>query len=304
MDLLEYQRQAARTDQHAHGDADPLLLPLLGLASEIGTLQGEFKKRLRDGVAHQAFQSKIADDLGDILWYAAAVASRLGLNLADIATDNLAKTQARWLPRLRAADAAFYDDEFPAAEQLPRRFTVMFAEIDTERGMRVQMTLDGVPVGAPLSDRAYEEIGYRWHDALHLAYVACLGWSPTMRGLMGRRRKSKPLLDEIEDGGRAVVLDEGIAAFTYDYARQHRYLDGVTAIDDHLLKTIRSAVVGLEVEDKTAADWEHAILQGFTVFRQLWHNNGGTVTGDLHARTLTFHQQGDTRATGRLRTVA
>jgi hypothetical protein len=41
MELLEYQRQAARTDQHAHADADPLLVPLLGLAGEIGTLQGE-----------------------------------------------------------------------------------------------------------------------------------------------------------------------------------------------------------------------------------------------------------------------
>jgi len=304
MELLEYQRQAARTDQHAHADADPLLVPLLGLAGEIGTLQGEYKKRLRDGSAHEGFQSKVAEDLGDILWYSAAVASRLGLNLADIAAANLAKTRARWLPGLRVAGTAFYDDGFPATEQLPRRFTVVFEEIGTDRGMRVQMTLDGAPVGAPLSDRAYEEIGYRWHDALHLAYVACLGWSPTMRGLMQRRRKSKPLLDEIEDGGRAVVLDEGIAAFTYDYARQHRYLDGVTAIDDHLLKTIRSAVVGLEVEDKTAADWEHAVLQGFTVFRELWHNNGGTVIADLHARTLTYQQQGEAHATGRLRAAA
>jgi len=294
MELTEYQRQARRTDQRAHADADPMLVPLFGLATEVGSLLGQFKKKLRDGDAHEQFRDLAAEDLGDILWYCATAASTLGLSLGDIAAGNLAKTHARWLPALRLADASLLDSGFAPHEQFPRRFEIFFEVVDTDRGPRVQMTMDGRPVGNTLSDNAWEDMGYRWHDALHLAYVACLGWSPTMRGLMGHRRRSNPQLDEVEDGGRAIVLDEGIAAFTYDYARKHRYLDGITTIDDQLLKTIRSAVAGLEVETTSAAEWEHAILQGFAVFRSLWRHNGGLVIGDLHARTLTYHQQGAT----------
>ncbi|WP_372511654.1 hypothetical protein [Carbonactinospora thermoautotrophica] len=39
------------------------------------------------------------------------------------------------------------------------------------------MEMDGQPVGDSLSDKAYEDIGYRWHDVFHLSYAACLGWS-------------------------------------------------------------------------------------------------------------------------------
>jgi hypothetical protein len=44
------------------------------------------------------------------------------------------------------------------------------------------MTVNGFRVGDPLTDNAWSETGYRWHDTLHLAHAACLGWSPVFRG--------------------------------------------------------------------------------------------------------------------------
>ena len=42
-----------------------------------------------------------------------------------------------------------------------------------------------------------------FHDVFHLAYAAVLGWSPTTRALLKIKRKSRPEIDENEDGARA-----------------------------------------------------------------------------------------------------
>ena len=49
MEFDEYQRRSQETDQKPGDDDDALIVPLLGLVGEAGTLQAEFKKRLRDG---------------------------------------------------------------------------------------------------------------------------------------------------------------------------------------------------------------------------------------------------------------
>ncbi len=71
------------------------LVPLLGLAGEAGQLLSEYKKWLRDGPSHVRFVDRVHEELGDILWYIANVASKYGLDLEDIAAANLAKTRAR-----------------------------------------------------------------------------------------------------------------------------------------------------------------------------------------------------------------
>lgn len=291
MDVDHYQRQAALTDQHRDEEPGGELVAFLGLAGEAGTLLTEYKKHLRDGSAHERFVQRIADDIGDCLWYLAKIARHHDLSLGAIARDNLIKTRHRWLhPRSGAVAAVgLFDADRPTDEQLPRRFTVQFKVHEEGWAQRVRMELDGQVIGDPLSDKDYDDIGYRWHDAFHLAYAACLGWSPTFRTLIGRRRVSDPVVDQVEDGGRAKVIDEGIAALVFDYARRHHFLDGVTAVDDSLLSTIHSVTAGLEVHARTPAEWEHAILNGFAVFRKLRVHNGGMVIGDLDARCLTYH---------------
>src|SRR5579863_7139322 len=90
MELSEYQQRAGETDVLT-GDND--LLPLLGLAGEVGQLMAEYKKRQRDKAGYRAFQEEVHEELGDILWYAAALARYNGFDLDEIARANLEKTR-------------------------------------------------------------------------------------------------------------------------------------------------------------------------------------------------------------------
>ena len=286
MDLNEYQRQAQVTDQVKGTSGDSLLVPLLGLAGEVGSLLVEYKKQLRDGPAHRMYQEQVGEELGDLLWYIANIASKHSLDLESIARDNLRKTTARWsreAPEQRSLLPAFFDEPFPLTEQLPR---VLDVYVRTNDAGKVECLVDGKPLGDCLSDNAYKDDGYRFHDVFHLSYAAVLGWSPIIRSLLERQRRSDKQVDDVEDGGRAKVIDEAVSALVYDYARKHSFFEGVTAIDFGLLKTIQSLVSHLEVGRCTLADWEKAILQGYTAWRIIRTHSGGTLHLDLHRRTI------------------
>lgn len=282
----EYQRQAQETDQKPGRSEEALVMSLLGLAGEAGTLLAEYKKRLRDGDAHRGFQAEVEEELGDLLWYLANIATKCELSLADLATKNLAKTRARWLPP--DVPAPLFDEDRPAPEQLPRHFRYAFEYREMKGKKRVVMVDEGGQlVGDPLTDNSWAQDDYRFHDVLHLAHAAVLGWSPVFRKLLGRKRRSSETVDEVEDGGRAQVLEETVAAATYEYAARHNFLD-VARVDWDLLRVIKRVTANLEVRVRTEAEWERAILLAFHVWRQLRDHDGGTVEGDLVARTLAF----------------
>lgn len=99
MELNEYQAQRdTYTTYRGQGGNQGLNYSLMGLGGEVGELQNKFKKLLRtaedlDDVKIDALL--LADELGDCLWYVAAVARELGLTLQEIAEMNLAKLAAR-----------------------------------------------------------------------------------------------------------------------------------------------------------------------------------------------------------------
>lgn len=66
----------------------------LGLCSEAGEVAGKLKKKIRDGEPAN-FKEDMAAEIGDVFWYIAVLADRLGLNLSDIAFDNLSKVMLR-----------------------------------------------------------------------------------------------------------------------------------------------------------------------------------------------------------------
>lgn len=69
---------------------------VLGLAGEAGEVAGKVKKILRgDKVYSEAVRDALVDELGDVLWYVAAVATNLDINLEDVADRNLRKLQSR-----------------------------------------------------------------------------------------------------------------------------------------------------------------------------------------------------------------
>ena len=287
MDFNSYQKEALRTDRVPEED-DPasLIVPMLGLAGETGQLLSEYKKHLRDGEAHRLFKERVSAELGDLLWYIANIASKFDLSLSEIADANLGKVRQRWASE-RAAPLIF-DAELPEGERLPRRFEVELIDLDGVESQHVQILIDGKPFGAQLTDNAYDPDGYRFHDVFHFAYAAVLGWSPITRGLLRRKRKSQPLVDEVEDGGRAAVIEEGVVALAFDYARRHRFLDGVAALDFQLLRTIKDMTSHLEVRQCTTGEWEQAILQGFEVWRAVLDARGGCIAVDLNVRQIAF----------------
>jgi len=66
----------------------------LGLASEAGEVAGKLKKKMRDGEPYD-FKDQMASELGDVFWYLAVLTDRMGLNLSDIAFNNLNKLYKR-----------------------------------------------------------------------------------------------------------------------------------------------------------------------------------------------------------------
>lgn len=290
MDFKAYQSAASTTDQVPTGE-HAVIVPLLGLAGEAGSLLVAQKKFLRDGPAHRLFREEVAEELGDLLWYISNVATKFDLDLEAIAASNLRKTQGRW-PHQRPEGAGLFgaplfDEHFPAEEQFPRQFTAEIRQVAVEDGKpRIVFSVDGKQIGNELKDNAYLDDGYRFHDVLHLAHVAMLGWSPVVRGLMHRKRKSDAEVDDVEDGGRAIVIDEAVVAYIFDYARRHDFLEGVESLDYNLLKTLRHLTSGLEVAARSTHEWEQAILAGYRVWREIRAADGGVIKVDLLDRTI------------------
>ena len=289
MDFQSYQETALQTDRipaTPGSDDVSLFVPLLGLAGEAGELLSEYKKHLRDGEAHQLFRNRVSEELGDLLWYISNIASKFNLRLDEIATSNLSKTQSRW--STGRTSPLYFDADFPDSERLPRQLEIGLAEMVNEDNQRVRMWVNGELAGNELTDNAYDPDGYRFHDVFHFTYAAVLGWSPVIRALLRRKRKSDQIIDEVEDGGRAIAIEEGVAAYVFSYAKHHDMLDGVSTLDSELLRTVQDMTSHLEVSRCTTGDWERAILQGFRVWRAVLEMKGGLIAVDLDQPRIEY----------------
>lgn len=91
MEFSEYQELASRTDNH-HELA--ILNYALGLAGEAGEVTELIKKDWFHG--RTIDRDLLAAELGDVLWYVAALARRHGLDLDAIARGNIEKLMARY----------------------------------------------------------------------------------------------------------------------------------------------------------------------------------------------------------------
>ena len=289
MRLNEYQLLASQTDQQPEtgipgSEHRSMLVPLLGLAGEVGELLVEHKKWIRDGNSYKLLPDRVREELGDLLWYLSNIATKHGLTLEEVASYNLDKTQRRWnLSSGGEEQRKLLDDNFPDSERLPRRMDIT---IGTGESSKVMIFINGKTVGDPLRDNRYEDDGYRFHDIFHLTYASVLGWSPTLRALMRRKRKSDPKVDEVEDGGRAIVIEEGISAMVFSYAERRDFLDGAEVINYELLRTIKEMTSHLEVKCRTEGDWEHAIIKGFEIWRQVRAQGRGRLRANLEEGTI------------------
>jgi hypothetical protein len=231
-------------------------------------------------------ETTIKQNFIDLFRYLVSSADDAEVSLEESAAFNIEKTLGRW--PVKRDWGLLYDQEFDVDEQLPRTLEITFKEKTVGGKTYVIQSSRDVNIGDRLTDNRPDRDDYRFHDVFHLSYAAILGWSPVLRALLKVKRKSDARVDEQEDGARATITEEGISNWIFAHGLRHQAFEGVDNLDFALLKTIREMVKGYEVESRPLWMWEHAILEGFRVFRELKRHRGGTVTADLINRSLTY----------------
>lgn len=96
MNFDEYQAAARQTAQYPDMGLN-VYYPTLGLAGEAGEVAEKIKKMMRDddGQLTDDRRNGLKKELGDVLWYVAALCSELGLSMGEVAEHNVAKLRDR-----------------------------------------------------------------------------------------------------------------------------------------------------------------------------------------------------------------
>ena len=96
MNANEYQRQARQFAVYPD-IGDNIAYPTLGLTGEAGEVANQVKKVLRDdgGFVNTKRLAAIEDELGDVLWYVANLASEIGSDIEYIMEVNISKLAER-----------------------------------------------------------------------------------------------------------------------------------------------------------------------------------------------------------------
>ncbi|MCK8479068.1 nucleoside triphosphate pyrophosphohydrolase family protein [Psychroserpens algicola] len=290
MDFKTYQYKAEKTIQKYvdHNEIDSII-PFLGIVGETGSVITELKKKIRDGDGYNNYGSQLEEELGDVLWYISTIATQNNLTLEEIAQRNLEKISDRFSDK-DLSQFKIYDEGYPKKEQFPREFEINFQEFKDEDGKKKLkiMMADGRQLGDSLTDNAHDEDGYRYHDIFHFGYVAFIGWSPVVRTFLENKRKSEPIIDEVEDGARAQITEELITLYIYSHAQNHQLFKYSNRVDTDVLKAIQKLVSKIEVKDCPTSQWEMAIINSYKVFDELKRNKGGRVLVSIKNRKLIY----------------
>ena len=94
MNFNDYQDQA--NDTAIYPNESRLVYPALGLTGEAGEVADKIKKIIRDKRTLDVQERiEIAKEVGDVLWYVAAMARDLGVDMDTMARMNLEKLRDR-----------------------------------------------------------------------------------------------------------------------------------------------------------------------------------------------------------------
>jgi len=261
-------------------DACDNLIKLTDIDTALFKLGHKIGEVLESSLNHEVSQSDMTCLLSLLL--DAIVLS--GLDLEEVLQVNEKKVYGAFLePNISSLPT--FDSEFAEDERLPERFTI---HIVCRSSGKTQLQWNGVFIGDSLSDNAADADFYRYHDIFHLAHAAILNWSPVFRSLIKQKRKSNGYFDESQDGGRAIVVEEGLTAWIFARAKQLNYFHGHEKVSLDILKTVSEFTSDFEVSKCPSKLWERAILQGYEVFRQVKDHKTGLIVGDRVNRTIRF----------------
>lgn len=305
MNLDDYQRRALSTCKYDLKNREDQLAVVLGLIGEAGTISTLLKKWVRDDLNLEDSNSFLKQEIGDLLWYLAIFTEARGSKLSDIALKNLERTQSIF-PKNPIPDHAVLPvpTDVPLTQRFPRKMSWEFvptkasgedhvkvylrhADPNPFEGAEVQPTSRkrgyriGMEFGNEINDNEHLGDGYRYHDVLHFSFVAILGWSPVVRGLMGIKRKYNSELDRVEDGARARDTEEALSASLKKLSTRRGKFLNEGAIDVDILDIVMTIINGRECADIAPGYWRHAIHRGFCLMHELEKNGGGLIHLDM-----------------------
>ena len=93
MTINEYQRLAQRTAS-TNVPSSKIENSILGLCGETGEIADVYKKYLYQG--HELDREHMAEELGDVCWYVAELATGLGVTLDEVMGRNIEKLRKRY----------------------------------------------------------------------------------------------------------------------------------------------------------------------------------------------------------------
>ena len=94
MDLKTYQAEALKTAIYPKENA--VAYAVLGIVGEAGEIANKVKKILRGDKNVAELKEQTIAEIGDVMWYLAALAHELDTDLSTIASDNIKKLHSRY----------------------------------------------------------------------------------------------------------------------------------------------------------------------------------------------------------------
>lgn len=238
-------------------------------------------------------------------WHLAALATLNELKLSEILNTLKTKTEFRG----GISDKVIRDTCFHKQERFPDVFEIAFVPSAKNELVSEMYWLreDGYhsKLGASLQDNHPDKDGYRYHDAIHVAFAVHLGWSPNLRKFMNLKRKSNKATDDNEDGGRAAILEEMIILQVHTYASKLKlYINEAEGNDPNqqlekspfeepnvltfeFIRALHQLSKGYEVFESKEADWRNAICAGYEMYILL-QEAGGVLIANTKRRTLEY----------------
>lgn len=103
MDFKQYQAEAKRTMKESRSFESDVTEYAMGASGEIGEVIDYLKKVLFHG--HDFDVNEVKKELGDVLWYVAALATVTSIDLEEVAQMNLEKLRIRYPDGFSAANS-------------------------------------------------------------------------------------------------------------------------------------------------------------------------------------------------------
>lgn len=94
MNLANYQDAVLRTMHRSESYMENVPNYCMGATGEIGEVVDHLKKFIYHG--HELNPQNVMEELGDVMWYIAALTSELGFDLSEIAEMNVRKLENRY----------------------------------------------------------------------------------------------------------------------------------------------------------------------------------------------------------------